>query len=264
MTDAGASPVVTLERQGFVARITIQRPKALNALNSTVLNELESSLAALENDAESRVVIVSGAGDRSFVAGADIAEMVSSSPDQARTFATHGQRVFSRLEALPQMVIAEVQGFALGGGLELAMACDWIIASAKALFGQPEIDLGIIPGFGGTQRLARRIGAARARDLITTGRRIGAEEALRLGLADQVHAPETLREAVEALAATLAAKAPHALRAAKRAIAQGMDTDLASGLAIEARAFGDCFATEDAHEGLRAFLEKRPAQFRGR
>ncbi|MFN7956030.1 MAG: enoyl-CoA hydratase-related protein [bacterium] len=264
MSEASTSPLVTLERQGAIARITIQRPKALNALNSTVLRELDACVAELERDADTRVVIVCGSGDRSFVAGADIAEMVGLGAEQARDFATQGQRVFSRLEALPQMVIAEVQGFALGGGLELAMACDWMIASSKALFGQPEIDLGIIPGFGGTQRLSRRIGAARARDLIATGRRIGAEEARSIGLVDQVHAPEALRGAVEALAATLAAKAPLALRAAKRAIAEGVDTDLASGLAIEARSFGDCFGTEDAREGLRAFLEKRPAEFRGR
>ena len=258
-----AAPLVEIQHDGPIARVTIQRPKALNALNSGVIAELDQVFAKLAYQACLRVVIVRGGGDRSFVAGADIAEMVSLDAHQARVFAERGQRVFSRIEGLTQPVIAEVQGFALGGGLELAMACDWIIASSKALLGQPEIDLGIIPGFGGTQRLARRVGAARARDLICTGRKIGAEEAHRIGLVDQVHAPEALRDAVETLASTLAAKAPAALREAKRAIARGIDTTLEAGLAIEARAFGDCFATADAREGLRAFLEKRPPNFAG-
>jgi enoyl-CoA hydratase len=263
MSEAAPGPLVDVQHDGPITRVTIQRPKALNALNSAVLAELDEAVGRLAYQPGLRVVIVRGAGDRSFVAGADIAEMVSLDAHQARVFAERGQRVFTRIESLTQPVIAEVQGFALGGGLELAMSCDWIVASTKALLGQPEIDLGIIPGFGGTQRLARRVGAARARDLICTGRRIGAEEAFRIGLIDQMHAPEALREAVEALAATLASKAPAALREAKRAISRGVDTTLEAGLAIEARAFGDCFATADAREGLRAFLEKRPAKFQG-
>ncbi len=253
-----------VERDGLVTTITIDRPKALNALNPATIGELAAELAALASDEETRAVVITGAGEKAFVAGADIAAMESMSAVEAGRFARAGQHTFRALELLPQPVIAAVNGFALGGGLELALACDMIFASTDARFGQPEINLGIMPGFGGTQRLPRRIGIARARELIYSGEMIDASEALRLGLVNRVVAAEELLDVAHAFAATLAAKAPLAIRQAKSAIDTGGDLDLESGCRYESEAFSVCFATGDRGEGVRAFLEKRKAVFTGK
>ena len=243
--------------------VTVNRPKALNALNPATLWELQRCCEELRQDKTARCVLVTGAGDRAFVAGADIAAMQQMSVIDGRSFALFGQGVMRQLELLPIPVVAAVNGFALGGGLELALACDIILASTTAKFGQPEINLGIIPGFGGTQRLARRIGVEAARLLIYTGDVIGAEEALRLGLIARVVQPAELLSQAKQLAAALAAKAPVALQQAKAAINTGSDIDLDDGCRYEAEAFAVAFGTNDRAEGMRAFIEKRPPAFKG-
>ncbi len=250
-------------REQTVATITVNRPQALNALNPATIAELLHCCEDLRTETGVRCLIVTGAGDRAFIAGADIAVMAAMSPLQGRDFAQRGQRLMQALEQLPFPVIAAVNGFALGGGLELALACDVVLASEAAKFGQPEINLGIIPGFGGTQRLARRIGTAAARWLIYTGEIIDAQEARRLGLVHRVVAPTALRAEANAVAAILAGKAPVALQQAKAAINIAADVDLDSGCRYEAEAFAVAFATADRVEGMRAFLEKRPALFKG-
>ena len=252
-----------LERDGATAIVFINRPKALNALNPSTLLELQQCCGELRADPSVRCLIVSGAGDRAFVAGADIAAMSALSAIQAKEFARLGQAVMRGLEELPVPVIAAVNGFALGGGLELALACDLIVAAATAKFGQPEINLGILPGFGGTQRLPRRVGVGAARALIYGGEMIGTEEALRLGLVDRVVPPGELMTEAKNLAASLAAKAPLALRQAKAAINLGVDVDLEDGCRYEAEAFAVTFGTQDRAEGMQAFLEKRAAKFKG-
>ncbi len=247
-----------------IRTITINRPKALNALNPTVLSELGAAVTDVAHDESVRCLILTGAGEKAFVAGADIAAMEGMIAVEARQFARVGQAVMHAIEELPIPVIAAVNGFALGGGLELAMACDLIVASANARFGQPEINLGIIPGFGGTQRLPRRVGAGAARRLIYGGAMIGTDEALRLGLVDQTCEPGQLMAETLDLARSLASKAPIAIRQAKAAINVGFDVDLADGCRFEAEAFGVTFATDDRREGMRAFLEKRTARFSGR
>jgi len=250
-------------RDGAVTTITVNRPQALNALNPATLAELRRCCDEIAGDRGARCVIVTGTGERAFVAGADIAAMESLSAIEARAFALAGQDVMRRIEQLPIPVIAAVNGFALGGGLELAMACDLIIAAETAKFGQPEINLGIIPGFGGTQRLARRIGVGAARLLIYTGNMIDAREALRAGLVNQVvPAAEVMPEARK-LAVTLAAKAPVALQQAKAAINAGSEIDLDDACRLEAEAFAVTFGTHDRTEGMRAFLEKRAPSFKG-
>jgi len=255
---------LVVERDGPVKTITINRPEALNALNPDTLRELAAELTTLASESATRAVVITGAGEKAFVAGADIAAMESMSAVEAGRFARAGQNTFRALELLPQPVIAAVNGFALGGGLELALACDMIFASAGARFGQPEINLGIMPGFGGTQRLPRRIGIARARELIYSGEMVDAEEALRLGIVNRVVAAEELLSIAHGFAATLAAKAPLAIRQAKTAIAAGGDLDLENGCRYESEAFAVCFATEDRGEGMRAFLAKRKAVFTGK
>ncbi|MFI5398834.1 MAG: enoyl-CoA hydratase-related protein [Candidatus Binatia bacterium] len=254
---------VLLQHDGAVATITVNRPKALNALNPATLDELLHCCEEVRHNREVHCVVVTGSGEKAFVAGADIAAMADMPPIQARAFARRGQRLMQELEELPIPVIAAVNGFALGGGLELALACDLIIASQSAKFGQPEINLGIIPGFGGTQRLSRRIGIAAARLMIYSGDMIGAEEALRLGLASRVVAPADLMPEVQKLAASLAGKAPIALQQAKAAINVGVDVDLQDGCRYEAEAFAVTFASDDRTEGMRAFLEKRRPTFKG-
>ena len=252
-----------LERDGAVAIVTINRPKALNALDPTTLTELLQCTEELAADRSVRSMVVTGAGERAFGAGADIAAMESMSAVDGRRFALLGQRVMRRLEQLSIPVIAAVNGFALGGGLELALACDLILAAEGAKFGQPEINLGIIPGFGGTQRLSRRIGVAAARLLIFTGEMIDAAEAFRLGLVNRVLPGAELLSSARQLAATLATKAPVALQQAKAAINVGSEIDLDDGCRYEAEAFAVAFGTHDRREGMRAFLEKRTASFKG-
>lgn len=254
---------ILVESDGAVAVITVNRPKALNALNPQTLSELGRCAQELVDAGSTRCLILTGAGDRAFVAGADIAAMEKMSAAEGRSMALHGQAVMRRLELLPIPVIAAVNGFALGGGLELAMACDVILASSTAKFGQPEINLGIIPGFGGTQRLARRIGVGAARLLVYSGDMIAADEALRLGLVNRVVDPAELMNEARKLATSLAGKAPLALKQAKAAINAGVEADLDTGCRYEAESFAVTFATQDRSEGMRAFLEKRPATFKG-
>ena len=243
--------------------LTVNRPKALNALNLDVLANLADSLEVARRR-RSHIVVLTGAGEKAFVAGADIAMMRDFDRIEATQFARYGQRVFNMLTLFHGVTIAAVNGFALGGGMELAMACDLILLDEKARLGQPEVNLGVIPGFGGTQRLVRLAGAQRARELIFTGRTIKSEEAVRLGIGLKV-CPEgtVLDEAIE-MARTIAAKGPVAIRLAKRSCANGERFDPAIGFQEEADMFGKCFDTEDQGEGMSAFLEKRPAQFQGK
>ena len=244
--------------------LTVNRPKALNALNAATLAELAKAIAHVAGDAEARVLLVTGTGDKAFVAGADISAMQTMSTLEAQAFSEMGTRVMQAFEALPIPTIALVNGYALGGGCELAMACDWIIASERAVFGQPEVSLGIPPGFGGTQRLARLVGRARAMELVTTGRQIKADEALRIGLANHVVAPEKLVEKGLELARLVVAKAPIAVRVSKQAIQRGLDLDLANACVLETNLFALAFGTADRKEGMTAFLEKRPPKFEGK
>ncbi|MFO7649061.1 enoyl-CoA hydratase-related protein [Halomonas campaniensis] len=244
-----------------VVRLTISRPKALNALNSDVLAELERVLAELEARDDLRAVLITGAGEKSFVAGADIAEMRGKTPEEARDFARQALATFKRLETLPVPTVALVNGFCLGGGCELALACDWAVASDNAIFGQPEVLLGVIPGFGGTQRLPRRVGPAMAIDLCTTGRKIDATEALRIGLVNRVMPQAELETYAEELTKQLGGNGPESVRAAKQAIHDGMDQDLDSALALETALFAFCFAGDEQTEGMSAFVEKRKPNF---
>ena len=247
---------VKFEKQGNVAVLTIDRPEALNALNSQVLCDLDAAISQVEADDEVRVVVLTGAG-RSFVAGADIGEMVNFSAIDGKKFGVHGGSIFLRLENLSKPVIAAINGFALGGGCELAMACDIRIASEKAKFGQPEVGLGITPGFSGTQRLPRRVGVAKAKELIFSGKQIGAEEAKRIGLVNEVYAAEELLNKAVEMAKSFTANAPIAVKYSKACIDRGMQMDIDNGIALENELFAMCFATEDQKEGMGAFLEKR-------
>ena len=255
---------VTLEQpqQGTYV-LTVNRPRALNALNAQTLDDLAAAIAVVESDAAARVLLVTGAGDKAFVAGADISAMQDMSPLQAQAFSQKGMRVMHALEALGAPAIALVNGYALGGGCELALACDWIIAAERASFGQPEVNLGIPPGFGGTQRLARVIGRARAMELVTTGRQIKADEALRIGLVVKVVPGDQLMHEGLEVAKTIAAKAPIAVRVAKQALQRGLDMDVANGCVLETSLFAYAFGTADRKEGMTAFLEKRAASFKG-
>ena len=247
---------VKFEQQGPEAILTIDRPEALNALNSQVLSDLDEAITKVEAADDVFAVILTGAG-RSFVAGADIGEMVKFNSIDGKRFGVHGGGVFLRLENLAKPVIAAVNGFALGGGCELAMACDIRIASEKAKFGQPETGLGITPGFGGTQRLPRIVGVSKAMELILTAKTIGAAEAKEIGLVSAVYPPEELMDKAMELANSICANAPIAVQESKRCIRMGMQTDIATGSAFEAEAFGVTCGTEDKNEGMGAFLEKR-------
>jgi enoyl-CoA hydratase len=253
-----------VDRDGPVLLATLNRPKALNALNRQLLGELSQLIEEIAADDSTRVVVITGAGERAFAAGADITEIAALGASDARTFATVGQSVFARLETLGKPVIAAVNGFALGGGCELAMACTFRVASETAVFGQPEIDLGLMPGFGGTQRLTRLVGRGRALDLVLTGRRITATEAERIGLASRVVAAASLRDEALALAKHLAAKAPIAVRYILAAVHEGADLPIDAATRIEAAYFGLVAATDDMREGTRAFVEKRTPVFQGR
>ena len=249
-----------LQEEGGIALLFINNPKSLNALNSATLQELNDCLKSLQVRKDIRVVIVTGAGPKAFVAGADISEMVNATPAEGRAMALLADEAFSRLEKMPQVTIAAVNGYALGGGCELAMACDIRIAAESAVFGQPECGLGILPGFGGTQRLARLVGKGRAKELIFTCDRIDAQEAYRIGLANKVVPQAELLDACRAMARRILKNGGYAVTLAKQAINAGLDTDLANGLKMEADAFALSFSTHDKKEGMTAFLEKRPAE----
>lgn len=248
---------ILLEKKGNVAIATIDRPKALNALNSEVLNDLNTLVDTVNADPEIRVLILTGSGEKAFVAGADIGEMSSLSKAEGEAFGKKGNDVFRRIETLPIPVIAAVNGYALGGGCELSMACDIRIANDTAVFGQPETGLGITPGFGGTQRLARLIGPGMAKQFIYSARNIKADEALRIGLVNAVYPAEELMAAAEKLAETIARNAPIAVRACKKAINEGLEQPMDEAIVLEEKLFGSCFETDDQKEGMGAFLEKR-------
>lgn len=246
---------VLYEQNGAVGKITINREKALNALNSQVLEELDATLDAVNLD-EVRCLILTGAGQKSFVAGADIGEMSTLTKEEGEAFGKKGNDVFRKLETFPIPVIAAINGFALGGGCEISMSCDIRICSDNAVFGQPEVGLGITPGFGGTQRLPRLVGAGMAKQLIYTGRNIKADEALRIGLVNAVYTQDALMAEAEKMAATIAKNAPIAVRNCKKAINEGLDVDMDQAIVIEEKLFGDCFETEDQKYGMAFFLDK--------
>jgi len=247
---------ITYEAEGQIGIITINRPKALNALNSAVLEELDLALDSVDLKTV-RALILTGAGDKSFVAGADIAEMSTLTKAEGEAFGKKGNDVFRKLETFPIPVIAAVNGFALGGGCEISMSCDIRICSDNAMFGQPEVGLGITPGFGGTQRLARIVGVGMAKQMIYTARNIKADEALRIGLVNAVYTQEELLPAAKKMASGIAKNAPIAVRNCKKAINDGLQTDMDKAIVIEEKLFGDCFETHDQKEGMSAFLEKR-------
>ncbi|HSV07994.1 MAG TPA: enoyl-CoA hydratase-related protein [Candidatus Binatus sp.] len=253
-----------LERQDGVATLILDRPGALNALDPATLRALRAALRELDADPGVRAVVLTGAGERAFSAGADIAAMAAMAPEAGVAFSRLGHETMAAVEMLGVPVIGALNGVALGGGLELALACDLLVAGERARLGQPEINLGLIPGFGGTQRLVRRVGLGRARELIYLGKPIPAEEALRIGLVDRVVPAERVRPEAAALAADLAGKPPVALRLAKRATAIAPDVDGATGCRYEVEAFGVAFASEDRVEGLEAFRAKRTPSWKGR
>jgi enoyl-CoA hydratase len=253
---------VRIDREAAVAVVTIDRPEALNALDLATLTTLRDELLALAADEEARVVILTGAGEKAFVAGADIKYMSGLGVEEAKQWGALGHEAGQLLETMPKPTIAAVNGFALGGGCELALACDIRYASSRAKLGQPEVNLGIIPGWGGTQRLARVTGLGVAKELIFTGRTVDAEEALRIGLVNAVHDP--VMDKARETADVLAARSPRALRVMKQLANRALGGDHPANLAAEADSFGELFASEDAKEGLAAFVEKRDPNFRGR
>lgn len=246
---------ITFETEGNVGILTINRPKALNALNSQVLEELESTIDSI-NTLEVNALIITGAGEKSFVAGADIGEMSTLTKAEGEAFGKKGNDVFRKIETLDIPVICAVNGFALGGGCEISMSCDIRICSDNAVFGQPEVGLGITPGFGGTQRLARLVGPGMAKQMIYTARNIKADEAYRIGLVNAVYPQEELMDAAKKMAAGIAKNAPVAVRACKKAINEGLDVTMDESLVIEEKLFGSCFETEDQVARMKAFLEK--------
>nr|WP_300305734.1 enoyl-CoA hydratase-related protein [uncultured Anaerostipes sp.] len=250
---------VIMEVNDEIALVTINRPKSLNALNSETLAELDQCFDEISTRKDIKVLILTGSGQKAFVAGADISEMVNATPAEGRQMGMLAKQAFLKLETMPQVTIAAVNGYALGGGCEISMACDIRIASDNARFGQPETGLGILPGFGGTQRLARLIGKGRAKELIFTCDQIDAQEAYRIGLANKVVPQDELIDTCKKMAAKIISKGSYAISLAKEAINTGMDTDLSSGLTLEADLFGLSFSTHDKTEGMTAFLEKRKA-----
>ena len=254
---------IRYEKEGNIGIATINRPEALNALNSTVISELEQLIGEVEKDKDLGAFILTGEG-RSFVAGADIGEQKPLDLTQGRKWGQRGSALMRRIEKLEIPTIAAVNGFALGGGCEIAMACDIILASEKAKFGQPEVGLGITPGFSGTQRLPRRVGIAKAKELIFSGKMIKADEAKEIGLVNAVYAPEALMDAAKEMAKSFTKNAPIAVKYSKACIDRGMQMDTDDGIALENELFAMCFATEDQKEGMGAFLEKRPANFQNK
>jgi enoyl-CoA hydratase len=251
-----------LEQKNRMAILFINRPQALNALNNDTLQEINAAIQQIAADDSIELLIITGAGDKAFVAGADIAFMQNLNAIQGREFGALGQKAFMAVEALEKPVIAAVNGFALGGGCELAMCCDFRIASTRAKFGQPEVGLGITPGFGGTQRLPRLVGEGMAKQLLFTADVINAAEALRIGLVNQVVEPEELMSTAQAIGERILSKGQIAVRLTKAAVNNGLQTDINSAMSIEADAFGLCFSTADQKEGMQAFLEKRKAEFK--
>ena len=256
--------LVLLEVSEEIATVTINRPKAMNALNPDVLKKLREVLGECRKRDDVGVIIITGAGDKSFVAGADIAAMKDFSPMEAMAFAELGQSVFGLIERIPKCVIAAVNGYALGGGTELAVSCDIVLASEKARFGTPEVNLGVFPGFGGTQRLTRILGKARAKEVIFTGEMFDAARALAIGLINRICTPEELMEEAKNLAQTIMTKGPVAVALAKQSIESGYDMDLDKALLIERTLFAQCFDTEDQKEGMSAFVDKRDPDFKGK
>ncbi len=254
---------IIYQAEDGVATITFNRPKALNALNAELLEEFSQALDAIAADENIQVLILTGAGEKSFVAGADISELATYNPLTAKDFSQKGHAIIAKLQTLPIAVIAAVNGFALGGGTEIAIACDFIYASENAKFGQPEINLGLIPGFGGTQRLPRLIGANLTKEMVFTGKMISAAEAEKIRLVNKVLPPDQLMDEVIKTAREIATKGKVSLRAAKQAINYGLNTDLATGIHIEVDGFAMCYGSSDAKEGTAAFLEKRKAAFKG-
>ena len=253
--------VVTIEKN--ISIITFNRPEVLNALSRELLSELSDALDAVHDNPDIRVLILTGSGDKAFVAGADISELATFTPLETKLYTSKSQIIINKLQDLSIPVIGAVNGFALGGGTEIALACDFVYASENAMFGQPEINLGLIPGFGGTQRLPRLIGTNRAKEMIFTGKMINAQEAKEMGLANQVFPQSALMEAVMKTAKNIASKGKVSIRAAKEVINRGMNVDLNTGCLMEIDAFSLCIASADAKEGTTAFLEKRTANFRG-
>jgi enoyl-CoA hydratase len=253
-----------VEKKDGIAVVTVNRPHKLNALNGRTIEELDAAFSALGSDAEVRGVVLTGAGDKAFVAGADIGELAGLDAEAGRALSERGQRVFDRIEWLGKPVVAAVGGFALGGGCELALACHVRVASENASFGTPEVGLGLLCGYGGTQRLPRLVGRGPALEILLTGERVGAAEALRLGLVNRVVAPKDLPAQAEALLGKMISNGPLALRATLEAVHGGLDRPLGEAQAGEAQLFGELCGTEDAREGTRAFLEKRAPRFEGR
>jgi enoyl-CoA hydratase len=247
-----------------IALVTIDNPASLNALNAPTLTQLDQVFDQLAGNPEVKGVIITGGGEKSFVAGADINEFLQVTGDTAAGFMARGQRIFDKIEAFDRPVIAAVNGFALGGGNELAMCCDIRIAAENALFGQPEVNLGIIPGYGGTQRLPRLIGPGKAKEIIFADERVSAQEALRIGLVQRVVPKGQALEEAKKLMKKILAKGSVAIRMAKKAINEGLGMSLRAGLDLEGQCEGVCFGSEDKNEGAKAFLEKRPAQFKGK
>ena len=254
---------ILLSKEENIAIIKFNRPKVLNAINPTVVSEMINALETIAEDTSIKVLILTGEGDKAFVAGADIGAMKDYTPLEGKFFSRQGQELLFQLETLSIPVIACVNGFALGGGTEISMACDFIYAADSAMFGQPEINLGIIPGFGGTQRLSRLVGKSMAKELCMTGIMISAQEAKDIGLVNKVFPKESLWEETMKVAKVLASKGKVSIRAVKESIERGYDQNLRTGCYIEADAFGMCRAREDAREGMGAFLEKRKAEFKG-
>lgn len=253
-----------LERDGAVALLTVNRPKVLNALNSATIDELHRAVLELKSDESVRVVILTGAGEKAFVAGADINELATQTPANGRELALVGQQVFDSIENLGKPVIAAINGFALGGGCELAMACTLRIAADSARLGQPEVNLGLLPGYAGTQRLPRLVGKGAALELLLTGRTIKADEALRIGLVNRVVPAADLLAEAKKLATELAGKPPLSMRYIIEAVNRGLEVSFDKGEFLEATLFGLVASTDDMREGTKAFLEKRPAEFKGR
>lgn len=254
---------ILFEKKEGIGFITIHRPDKLNALNRETMDELECLLYEIEKDEEVKVIVITGAGEKAFVAGADIKELHELTPLKAKEFSEKGQAIFSMIEKMKKPVICAVNGFALGGGCELALSCHIRIASKNAKFGQPEVKLGLIPGYGGTQRLTRLVGKGIANELILTGDMIDAEEALRIGLVNKVVEPAELMPTCINIAKKIMANSPVAIKLSLHAISMGADMSLEEGLALEANLFSLCFASEDAKEGTKAFLEKRQPSFKG-